>query len=74
MGRLFPSLMSNHAVAAALALGGSSALECPHEGSAELSPRTEHNCTVQPKQGEASGRSAHDFAPSMCWERASCIL
>lgn len=70
-GKPFPSLAWNRAAASALALGGSSALECPREGSAEPSPRPEHNCTVRPKRGEAGGRSAYGFVPSLCGEHAS---
>lgn len=70
MGRFFPSLLSNHAAASPLALRGSSALECPHQGSAEPSPRPQHSCTVQSKPGEARWRSADGFAPSPCWGHA----
>lgn len=73
MGRLFPSLALNHTAASALALRRSSALECPHKGPAEPSPRTEHNHAAWPKQGEASGRSAYGFAPSLGWEH-TCKL
>lgn len=73
MGRLFLSLMSIHAAASALALRGSSALECPREGSAEPSPWPECNCTVWPKRGEASGRFAYGFAPSLYREH-TCKL
>lgn len=69
VGRLFPFLVLDHAAASAQALTASSAVECPYEGSTEP-PWPEHNCTVQPKQGEASRRSAYGFVPSLCWEHA----
>lgn len=76
VGRLFLSLMSIHAAASALALRGSSALECPREGSAEPSPWPECNCTVWPKQGERPAGGLLMDLPPPCTGNTltNCIL